>query len=310
MSDEQPSEEAPKQDGTPASTTTFAVNDEQPSEEAPKQGGAPAWMATFADMMSLLLCFFVLLLSFANMDIVKFQEMMGSLKDAFGVKVQDPGELEERSSSLIELSESETKPIIELDPQPVRAREQTDRELLDQVEKFIDDRVLDGIVEAVPGQRGVTIRIKGTLMFETASDVLRPEATPILNEIAGLAARYAYKIAVQGHTDDVPIRTERFPSNWELSAARAVAGVRYLIEHGKVKPERVTATGLAHTQPITHNQTPAAKARNRRLEFVFYHEEDLERDGNVALEERPSGPDLQRLPGAVHRAARSSAQGP
>jgi chemotaxis protein MotB len=252
-------------------------------------------------MMSLLLCFFVLLLSFANMDIVKFREMMGSLKDAFGVKVQDPGELEERSSSPIELSESETKPIIELDPQPVRAREQTDRELLDQVEKFIDDRVLDGIVEAVPGQRGVTIR----------SDVLRPEATPILNEIAGLAARYTYKIAVQGHTDDVPIRTERFPSNWELSAARAVAGVRYLIEHGEVKPERVTATGLAHTQPITHNQTPAAKARNRRLEFVFYHEEDLlQRDGNVALEEHPSGPDLQRLPGAVHRAARSSAQGP
>ena len=258
------------------------MSDEQPEDEAPGNRGTPAWMATFADMMSLLLCFFVLLLSFANMDVVKFREMMGSLKDAFGVKVQDPGQFKAKSSTLIEISESEKKPIIELEPELEDSRQRVDRELVKRVDKFIDDRGLAGIVDAVPGKRGVTIRIKGKLMFETASDVMRPEATPILLEIAELTARYDYKIAVEGHTDDVPIRTERFPSNWELSAARAVAGARFLIEQGKVQPERIMASGRAHTRPITHNRTPEAQALNRRLEFVFYREEDAE-DDNESL---------------------------
>ena len=272
MSDEQPEEAAPE----PAAAMRSVVDEGPHEEEAASQSGAPAWMATFADMMTLLLCFFVLLLSFANMDIVKFQDMMGSLKDAFGVKVQDPGEFQAKSSTPIEISDAEKKPVVAPVPELEDSRQRVDRELAKRVDKFIDDKGLAGIVEAVPGKRGVTIRIKGKLMFETASEVLRPEATPVLHEIAELTARYDYKIAVEGHTDDVPIRTERFPSNWELSAARAVAGARYLIEKGKVQPERVMASGRAHTRPITHNRTPEAQALNRRLEFVFYREEDPE----------------------------------
>ena len=232
--------------------------------------------------MSLLLCFFVLLLSFANMDVVKFKEMLGSIKDAFGVEVQKPGDFEARSTSPIELAEPENKSVIELEPQAVSPRAKMDQELLEEVDEFITARDLDGVVEAVPGERGVTIRTKGTLMFETASDTLRTEATPVLNEIAQLAVRYDYQIAVEGHTDDVPIHTERFPSNWELSAARAVAGARYLIESGRVEPERVSATGRAHTRPITRDSTPQAKAQNRRLEFVFFHEQDKELEGTEA----------------------------
>ena len=210
------------------------------------------------------------------------QAARGSVKDSFGVQVEAPAEIEARSTSLIELAELEKKSLIEPDAESVSPRAKMDQELLEKVEKFISARDLDGVVEAIPGERGVTIRTKGTLMFETASNTLRREATPVLNEIAQLAVRYDYHIAVEGHTDDVPIHTERFPSNWELSAARAVAGARYLIESGRVEPERVSATGRAHTRPITRDSTPQAKAQNRRLEFVFFHEQDKELEGTEA----------------------------
>ncbi|MFQ5515188.1 MAG: flagellar motor protein MotB [Myxococcota bacterium] len=245
-------------------------------DDPPVQEGAPAWMATFGDMMSLLLCFFVLLLSFANMDIIKFREMKGSLEDAFGVTKVNPGSYEVRSTSPIELSDSDAKPQVDLELPPVPPAEQRDEELLKAVQKFIENRALEGIVEAVPGDRGVTIRIKGTLMFESASDELRAEGQPVFDEIVDLAARFPYKIAVEGHTDDRPINTPRFKSNWELSAARAVAGVHYLIRRGGIDPERISATGYAHTRPIALGDTEEARAANRRLEFVFFREDDVE----------------------------------
>jgi len=254
----------------------LAVSDDQLSAEPPKQEGAPPWMATFGDMMSLLLCFFVLLLSFANMDIIKFQDMMGSMKDAFGVQVQDPGEFQEESGSVIELAESPETTPIELDSAPVPSspNRKLDLELLEKISQVIDERSLAGVVEAVPGEQGVTIRIKGTLLFEAASDKLRTRALPILDEIGKLASMFPHELAVQGHTDDVPIHTVRFPSNWELSTARAVAGVRYLIDNGHVQAERIGASGFAHTRPLTSEKTPEAKAQNRRIEFIFYHDQE------------------------------------
>lgn len=237
------------------------------------EGGAPAWMATFADMMSLLLCFFVLLLSFANMDIVKFEEMLGSVKDALGVAVPQPGVWAIRSNEMIEISPSEASAAVAIEvPVP---KTDTDKNpemerMKERLDKFIDERRLDGVVEAVAGQGGVTIRVKGTLMFNPASDELRMGATPVLEEIADLAQAFEYNVAVQGHTDDVPIKTARFPSNWELSAARAVAGLRYLITTGKLDPSKASATGFAHTRPIAEAGAPGSRALNRRLEFVFY----------------------------------------
>jgi chemotaxis protein MotB len=256
-------------------------------------------MATFADMMSLLVCFFVLLLSFANMDIVKFRDMMGSMKDAFGVKVRGHGDLPAESSTLIELDFEEKEPTEPDLPETSQGQAQ-DRELLEQVERFAEERELTGIVEAVPGEGGVTVRVTGALMFETASDQLRPEAGPIFDELAELASRYAYKIAVEGHTDDVPISTDRFPSNWELSTARAVAGVRYLIERGNVSPERIGASGFAHTRPITRDTDPESKARNRRIEFVFYQDEE------VGLDSPPGGPDLS----GIHKVVQAAEEAP
>ncbi|MCP4003507.1 MAG: flagellar motor protein MotB [bacterium] len=256
------------------------------SEEESSAEGCPAWMATFGDMMSLLLCFFVLLLSFANTDAAKFKAMAGSMKEALGVLVPNPGNWDVRSNELIEISPSESKPKIAIEiPVPhddAMDKDDSDgkgesaavKKMVGRVDKLIDERSLRGIVEAVPGTSGVTIRVKGTLMFNPASDELRMGSIPILEEIAELVQAFDYNLAVNGHTDDVPIKTARYPSNWELSAARAVAGLRYLISTGKVDPARASASGFAHTRPIAKADTAQARALNRRLEFVFYRGED------------------------------------
>jgi len=135
--------------------------------------------------------------------------------------------------------------------------------------------------EAVPGQRGITIRVKDGLMFPSASDTLRDQAAPVLSEVAELTRLHPeYQLSVEGHTDDVPIRTQRFPSNWELATARAVAGVRHLIDQEEVEPERLNAAGFAHTRPVAPSSSAEERALNRRLEFVFYREDD---DGMAEL---------------------------
>jgi len=258
-------------------------------EDSPPPAGAPAWMATFGDMMSLLLCFFVLLLSFSEMNVVKFRNMAGSMSDAFGISSRTHG-LEERSSSdLIELSDSmQQAPAMQPDGAQERAEgeeeneeakraaeaRKLDQELLDVVDKVISDRGLDERVQAVMGDHGVTIRADSQLMFEPGNDKMRAEAGAVMEEIAELAALFPYQIVVRGHTDDAPIRTARFPSNWELSSSRAVAGVRFLIDVGAVEPTRVSAQGFADTQPLVANDSPENRAKNRRIEFVFYREEE------------------------------------
>jgi len=260
---------------------------EESEEEGPQAEGCPAWMATFGDMMSLLLCFFVLLLSFSEMNVVKFKRMLGSMDQAFGVSARTAGVNETLSGDLIELSNSRQQAPIASDesspaiPPPMPSPEQReeeekrklDQELLEVVDKVIQERGLDDRVEAVLGDKGVTIRADSQLMFQAGQDRLKPEAAAIMEEVAELAALFPYKVLVEGHTDDSPIRTAQFPSNWELSAARAVAGVRHLIDVGKIDPSRIGAAGFADTQPIVSNDSDEGRAKNRRVEFVFYRED-------------------------------------
>lgn len=240
---------------------------------AESASGAPAWMATFADMMTLLLCFFVLLLSFANVDIVKFRDMLGSLDEAFGVSRTDPGPYTARATTPIELETRARLEPAEPELAPTQSSERN-REFVASMSEVAEQSELGGVVEAVAGAGGLTLRIEGAFVFESGSDNIRLGAMALLDEIAALAARSDYHVSVEGHTDDVPIHSARFPTNWHLSAARAVAGVIYLTGPGKLDPARVSATGYAHTRPIAWGQSEAARRENRRLEIVFQAPDD------------------------------------
>jgi chemotaxis protein MotB len=229
---------------------------------------APAWMATFGDLMSLLLTFFVLLMSFASMDVRRFAAVVGSMRDAFGVQKQHAGPVESLSTSLIDFSDTESSPFLEVLPMPVRAPER-EQALLQRLEMTVAEEGLERLVEVEDTPRGIVVRMPGQLLFDAGSAELRPESLVFLREISGLVRGMPHPVAIEGHTDATPTAAGAFESNWSLSTARAVSALAFLVEVGGVDASRLRATGFADTRPLAPNQSPEERAKNRRVEIVF-----------------------------------------
>ncbi|MBU2552442.1 MAG: OmpA family protein [Proteobacteria bacterium] len=252
-----------------------------------KKGGAPPWMATFADMSTLLLTFFVIMLSMANIDIQKFREMLGSVKEAFGVQIEQHGEYQATIDKTAKPTEKapvpgEKKPIKEVTPQqyqsPYVAKAAKEMEGLSETAKrakamteiknAIADTKMGELADVQSGPRGIRIRIKGALLFDPGQAELKPEAKPFFDSLVEVLGKFGYSLLVEGHTDSSPISTAQFPSNWELSSYRASAVLRYLISRG-VDPLRLTSIGLADNYPLADNSSEEGRAKNRRVEFVL-----------------------------------------
>lgn len=229
--------------------------------ESSCEEGSPAWMATFSDMATLLLTFFVLMLSFANMDVRNFKQAMGSVRNAMGVQFKINGDLEGLTTSLLELSPVQSGDYIPLDDLIRRAA--------DEVKQYVKGHGFEGAVEVEASPMGVVLRARNSVLFETGSDELLVEGAPILDLIADLFRRFVGDLSIQGHTDSVPIRSARFPSNWELSTSRATAVLRYLRDEREVDVARLHVAGYADTRPIAEGDSDEARGRNRRVEFQF-----------------------------------------
>ncbi len=218
--------------------------------------GAPAWVVTFADLMSLLLTFFVLLLSFSNMEIIKFRTMAGSVRNALGLK------------SEFELSDIPTGSKLLPYQDPKEGEGQAMEEIVRYLSQILEENGMEKNGNAKITKYGVVLQLKGDLLFESGQATIKPKALPILDGLARYISESSRDVDVIGHTDDRPIATAVFPSNWELSAARAGRAVRYLAEKG-VPAQRLRAIGHADTVPVTSNATQVGRAANRRVEFVF-----------------------------------------
>jgi chemotaxis protein MotB len=219
-------------------------------EEEPKEEGAPAWVVTFGDMMSLLLTFFVLLLSFSEVDAVKYRALSESLREAFGIHrgqtvFNNPKETEKQET-----------------------RKGTSGELFDSLKSIIPQ----SFPGAMPNQRdgeSTVVRVPGTLLFESGKATLKPEMLESLRTMAELLkSKPDVVLQVEGHTDDVPINTVQFASNWELSASRAIAVIRFFMAEG-IPAERLSAAGYADSRPLVPNDGPENREVNRRVEFRF-----------------------------------------
>ncbi|MFK7988489.1 MAG: flagellar motor protein MotB [Sandaracinaceae bacterium] len=221
--------------------------------------GAPAWMSTFSDMATLLLTFFVLLLSFANMDVVEFRTMMGSVRDAFGVQHESPGEFMARSNSPISVAPGGSP------SNPSILQQAT---TVERIRTRLNSEGLGESVEVSDTERGIVMRIREAVLFGSGSATLVADGLPILERIASIAMEFARQIRIEGHTDDRPIATGRFPSNWELSAARATAVLRHL-ERSGTAADAMSIAGYADTRPVAANTEGAGRAQNRRVEFVL-----------------------------------------
>ncbi len=232
--------------------------------------GAPAWMVTFADLVTLLLVFFILLFSISSVETEKFKSVLSSIQLALNDKhpIAQHIIIETVSST----TEADSNPII---PQPIaEPKKPSDKEqLLDDIESMILEQRLGKFVYVYSEGDHIIIRIKGTILFPSGDVVLFDDAVPIFEDIYYLFKKYAdYNIDIKGYTDNSPIATKQFPSNWELSAVRATTVLRFFIDQG-IDPTRMSATGYADLFPIASNTTEAGRAQNRRVEFVLEKQE-------------------------------------
>jgi len=215
--------------------------------------GAPAWMCTFADMMSLLLCFFVLLLSFANMDETKFEMVAGSLEQAFGSQRERPLLGDPAGQNMISM-EFPGKPI--------------DLTVQVRIIQSMEQEVKDGLIEVEEDENGVTVRVKESVAFDSGRAAIKPQFKTVLDKLGKLFVKMNVDIEVSGHTDNMPLKKkDDFSSNWGLSTARAVNVVEYWVKNYKIPASRLSAVGYADGHPLVSNDTVFGRAKNRRVEF-------------------------------------------
>ena len=277
------------------------MSDEDDDEDS-GPAGSPAWMATFADLMSLLMCFFVIILSFSELDVIKYKQIAESMKDAFGVQqkmeltsipkgtsvvatefqpgIPEPTPLE-RIEQVTTNQDLNSLRIGNPDAQETEAREVKDL-ITEEMEMLIEETELDaemlrrllraeieaGQIDVESEGRTIVIRIREKGSFPSGSAQLDIGFLAVLDKMGYALNEIKGRIFIEGHTDNVPINTARYGSNWDLSAARSVAVAERLLDGPKMDPIRLTISGHADTRPQAPNQSWEGRAQNRRVEVI------------------------------------------
>lgn len=229
-------------------------------EEAPP--GAPLWALSYGDFMSLLLCTFVLLFAFSTVDVARFKEVIFSLQGALGV-------LEGGPRVLMPSELPVPRPPSQISPSTVVPMKLAG--LMKEIERKLvkEGRIAKEKVNFRIDERGLVITFLDNVFFDLGKADLRSEMLPVLDALAETLQGIDNHIRIEGHTCDLPINTPRFPSNWELSAARAIAVLRYFIEQKGISPQRLIAVGYGEYQPLVPNDSEENRRKNRRVEIVI-----------------------------------------
>jgi len=220
------------------------------------------WVISYADLVTLLLGFFIILYATADANEVKMEALARGLAEAFNVGVKDgasDGSIFDGGTGIV--PERNDASVLDMD--------------LERVRQVIEERSamagLDGQILVSCDEDRIVIRLADNLVFPSASADIRPEARPLLSIVAAAVNQTENEIRVEGHTDNIPLATEKYPSNWELSSARATAVLRVLTEELNVDPARAFAAGYGEYRPIASNLTPEGRALNRRADIVLLY---------------------------------------
>jgi chemotaxis protein MotB len=259
--------------------------DDLAPQKKSKSTGAPAWMATFADLMSLLMCFFVLLLSFSEIDLQKYKQVAGSMAMAFGVQDETFATKIPKGTSFVAREYSPGRP----DPKPIkmpsesssglqqtasspsinRAVLQHVQSLAERIRSSLRLEINRGMVDVETESLKIIIRIHEKNVFPSGSTDLMGDFKGVIAKIARILLETPGRIVVAGHTDNIPIHGARFRSNWELSASRAVTVVHELLNAAPVDEKRFLVEGHGEMRPLAANDSAANRAHNRRVEIVL-----------------------------------------
>ena len=235
------------------------MSDEAPSIEEEVEEGAPAWVVTFGDLMSLLMCFFVLLLSFSEMDRNKYRIVSGSVKNAFGIQRKKPIFDSPKGSKMIAKEFDQAILLTKI--------EDVVKEIIKELDGEYEE--LKGSVEVESNEKQVTIRMMGEATFDTGKADLRSNFIPLLLKIGEILGKTRGEIIIAGHTDNVPLTGGLFGSNLGLSMARAGSVAElFLLRSKTIDPKRLSTMGFGEYRPLTSNDTAAGRQKNRRVEII------------------------------------------
>ncbi len=260
-------------------------------------GGAANWMNTFADLMNLLLCFFVLLFSMSSVDADKFEALVQSLEHSFSILPQGgssigDGQMVAAGVNQLQLldqyykeaansaskeegednEEEEQNPEQALKEEMAEAGLKESEEMAEQIEKLLEEQRIGDQVEVDANAQFVRLTLNGALLFDSGQSQIREDALSLVDKLSLILENYdSSLIDIEGHTDNVPISNEKYESNDVLSAYRAFAVKDYVLGKTVLEAGKINATGCGEYNPVADNGTPEGRARNRRVEIKIYN---------------------------------------
>ncbi|WP_423189152.1 OmpA family protein [Alkalibacterium sp. f15] len=245
-----------------------------------KQTGAPAWMTTYSDLMSLLLTFFILLFSMSVVSEERFKEVAESLRMAL-IGSSSDAILDNSGNALEDYEFEDLSEFDDVEPEDLGVEDsvmmedsipEEVHELYQTVTNYLEIEGLETDITLSRDQEGVYIDIQEAILFDSGSATLKMIGRETIGSLAGLFELFDNEIIVEGYTDNIPMSSRRFPSNWELSIERAVSVLRYLSESHGVEPDRLSARGYGEHRPVVPNDSPENRSQNRRVNIIIVHE--------------------------------------
>lgn len=230
-------------------------------KEEEQGGGAPEWMVTFSDAMTLLMVFFILLFSMSTIDEKKEAQLTTAFNNVFNGGGSNPIQGDSVGDDILMNKDDQDN-----EQEKIQLEQKSLLNILNEIinEKGIQDYVYAQIVE-----RGVSVVLVDSLLFQSGRADLKFESKEVLEDIASVLNEIENQVIIEGHTDNLPINTYLFSSNWELSTARAVVVTRFLVENANVNPSRISAQGYGEFRPIAPNDTAENKSKNRRVNILI-----------------------------------------
>jgi chemotaxis protein MotB len=234
-------------------------------------GDTVGWLTTFNDLVTLLMVFFVLLFTMSSIDAKQMQNFQYGLQSGLGLF---------EAGQMVNVSIEAAQPVEDLtqiDTQPEGAKD-PERERLTALlsDELMKSSETDFEIQVTETHQGIRLSFEDQILFDFGKADINPAGYTLLNQVLKAIKKVRNPLRVEGHTDNIPIRTARFPSNWELSVARAVNVVKYFTEVGLINPHRLSAVGYGQSRPVVANDTPAHRMKNRRVEILLIMEDKRE----------------------------------
>jgi chemotaxis protein MotB len=213
------------------------------------------WEIVYSGFVLIMLCFFIMLSSFSSMEEAKVMRFVKSFNYAVGIL---PGGLKFDSGSTVLPGSAD---IVDSSDQLAK--------IFSELEELRERQKKENDITVAYSPQGLVMRLSDRALFDVGVAAISAQAIPLLKQVGDIIARTSFEVRIEGHTDDLPIKTAQFPSNWELSTARAVNVLRYFIEGGGISNQRLSAVGFSEFQPMVPNDSIEHRAQNRRVEIIF-----------------------------------------